>query len=215
LGFVHKARLRAFTTAMLVTPLAYWAWAVVVPALNLYFRLRSVAGAGGVSIQTGPFRTLVPPGHFLSFAWERVAFLGQQGILIIDAPGKLIEIVVSLIVAHNGNWHPAPVPEWSWRCLTYPLYAIPAWLFVGTGLDALTQRRPVARGPALIGLVFSAISALFVAGLLFGLSSAERQGEANWFLCGFALWTILFTIPFAARYRAIRRGGESRPCDTV
>ena len=127
----------------------------------------------------------------------------REGSTILDAPAKFVEIPVSFLISRTPNWHPAAFYSWSWQSLVYPVYALPAWFYIGLGIDALFGRRRVGRSNMIFSVVIAVAFAVMCCGLEFGISAAERQGQERltWYIKGFALWAALFVIPCAAWVR--------------
>jgi hypothetical protein len=95
---------------------------------------------------------------------------------------------------------------WQWIAITYPMYALPAWVFVGWALDVWVRRR---RMPASIGWVSGILScgfAFLALGLRFGLTEAERNGQdlLMSYVVGFVLWAFLLAVPFIVWLRCTR-----------
>lgn len=142
----------------------------------------------------------IPSDRFLPVAFDRAGWWAEKPITILNAPAKFVEVFVSLLVAHKGNWHPASFLSSTWHALIYPVYALPAWLYVGVGVDALMGRCLIRRWNASLSVFLALTFTVLFFGFRFGMPAAEREGQEllNWFIDGFALWGVLFAIPFAA-----------------
>jgi len=192
--------------------LLFWAVMVLAPALLFFVRLKHMAhGSGSVSLASGEFEMTISSDHFLSIAFDRAGWSAEKSITLLDAPAKFVEIIVSLVVARTGNWHPASLLTSTWHSLIYPIYALPAWFYVGHGIDALFRRNRVRPSNMMVGLTLALVSGVLCCGFRFGLSAAERQGQdqLNWSIEGLALWALLFAIPFVAWLKQKARGASS------
>jgi hypothetical protein len=179
-----------------------WIAVILAPALLFFFRLKQTAhGSESLLLVFGDFQMTIPSNHFFSFAFDRAGLRADKLIFVLDLPAKAMELIVSLLMSsRTGNWHPASLLPSTWRALTYPFYALPAWFYVGASVDALLGRRHVSRWNMILSLILSLMLVTLCCGLRFGISAAERQGQdlLGWAIEGLALWAILFSIPFVA-----------------
>jgi hypothetical protein len=136
------------------------------------------------------------------------AFQREGLVILINAPGHVLYLLVSLAAGHSSNWYPARLGPSVWRVLIFPLCAIPAWFFVGRALDALFAKTQLRRVDLVISTTLFALFLIISVGLRFGLSPEERAGQLllTWYIYGFALWALLMTIPVVAwtKQRALR-----------
>lgn len=95
---------------------------------------------------------------------------------------------------------PASLLPSTWHALIYPVYALPAWIYIGLGIDAGIGRCLVRRWNVVLSLCLALTFAVLFCGFRFGMSAAERESQEllSWFIEGFALWAVLFAIPFVA-----------------
>jgi hypothetical protein len=151
-----------------------WAVIVLAPALLFFFRLKHMAhGSGSVSLTSGDFQMTISSNHFLSVAFDRAGWSAQKSITVLNAPAKFVEIVVSVLVSRTGNWYPASFLRSTWRSLIYPIYALPAWFYVGLGIDALLGRSRIRQRNMILSLILALASAVLCCGFRFGISPAE------------------------------------------
>ena len=191
--------------------LLFGAATMLAPALLFFFRLKQMAhGTGSASISYDDIVMTIPSDHFLAVAFDRAGWWAEKPITILNTPAKFVEIFVSLLVAHKANSYPASLLSSTWHALIYPIYALPAWVYVGLGIDAGIGRRLVRRWNVGVSLFLALTCAILFCGCRFGMSSAERAGQEllSWFIIGFALWTILFAVPFVGWL--LRRKRETR-----
>jgi hypothetical protein len=88
-----------------------------------------------------------------------------EDVWYLNMPACLVEIGISL----PTSWPESYRPAWSWpvgldgfRALTWPIWALPFWLFAGRGIDSLLQRTSISAFEAffmgLVGLCFGVLS---------------------------------------------------------
>ena len=150
----------------------------------------------------------IPSDRFLSVAFDRAGWWAEKPATILNAPAKFVDAVVSLLVARKANWHPASLLPSAWHALIYPIYALPAWAYIGLGIDAGIGRCLVRRWNVVLSLFLALTFAILFCGFRFGMSAAEREGQEllSWLIEGFALWAVLFAIPFVAWMLRRKRG---------
>ena len=143
----------------------------------------------------------------LRLAFESNA-IGHQGtIFVLNAPGRLLSALASEL-ASRAKGFPDFFDSFLWGVLSAPLFAVPAWFFVGRGIDGLLLRRSM-RWP---DLIFSGLLVLLsiglCAGLRFSSTELERAGDGKLtsFMIGFAWWSLLFALPLLAWVRQRLRG---------
>jgi hypothetical protein len=196
-----KKRLTSWAHLLPLLEILFGAATIFVPALLIFFRLKQMAhGAGGVSLSSGEFEMTIPSKSFLTEAFYRAGGWAEGPITILNAPAIFVEVFVALLVAHKATWYPAtslPVP---WHALIYPIYALPSWFYVGLGIDGVMGRYRVRGWNAALSVLLALICATLFCGMRWVMPEIEGQGQPflGWFLSGFALWAVLFAIPFAA-----------------
>jgi hypothetical protein len=197
------------TSLSLLIPLGALLCSALLPlllALRVYFRLKNAAhGAATVSFGSAHQFT-IPTDHLLSFAFKGTALWAEGPIRAIHAPGQAVHLLVSLIVSGGGNWQPASLLTSTWVVLVFPLYALPAWWFVGRGFDGLLNRKRLRVVDLVVSAILVAAFLALAAMLRFGMSPAEREGRAEWYMCGFAFWGVLVAVPLFAWIRQRTRG---------
>jgi hypothetical protein len=196
-----KKRLSSFAYLLPLIELLFGAVMVLAPALLFFFRLKQMAhGAGSVSLSSEEFAMTIPSDRFLAIAFDRAAWWAAKAIFTLDAPAKFVEVFVSLVVAHTTKWYPASMLSSTWQALIYPTYALPAWFYVGRGIDAAMGRCRVRGWNAVVSVFLALTFAVLSCGLRFGMTAEERRGQEllGWFIRGFAVWGVLFAIPFSA-----------------
>jgi hypothetical protein len=204
-----KKRLKSFAYLLPLLELLFGAATMLVPALPFFFRLKHAAhGTGSVLMSSGDMAMRIPSDRFLSVALDSAGRWAAKPATILNVPAKFVEIVVSLLVAHKANWHPASLLPSTWHALVYPIYALPAWAYIGLGIDAGIGRCLVRRWNVVLSLFLALTFAVLFCVFRFGMSASEREGQEllSWFIEGFALWAVLFAIPFVAWLLQRKRG---------
>jgi hypothetical protein len=199
-----KKLLTSFVLLLPIMEILVWAVVVLGPTLILFFRLKHAAqGSGSVSIMGADIQMSISSEHFLSVAFDHAGWAAEKAIITLNASAKFVEVAVSLIVSRTGNWQPKSLLSSTWRSMIYPIYALPAWIYVGHGIDALRGRNRVRTGNMIVSIILTLISGVLCCGLRFGLSADERYGQdrLDCYIIGFALWAILFALPFIAWLR--------------
>lgn len=174
---------------------------VLIPASLLFVHLKQLAhGSRSVSLASGEFVFTIPSDRFLAVAFDRTGWLAEKPVTILNTPAKFVETVVSLVIARKGYWWPPALQQSTWHVLIYPIYALPAWIYLGLGIDAVIGRRRVHRWNVILSVVLVLTCAALFCGLRFGMPAAEREGQErlSWFIDGFAIWAVLFSIPVVA-----------------
>lgn len=164
--------------------------------LLVFSHLRHAAnGADAVFIQVGEFQLRVRSNEFLSEAFRVATFSASKLVTLLDAPGIFGDAFISLISERTGNWYPGRIELTAWQAVTYPFFSIPAWLYIGRGLDNLREGARIRTFSMVISSVLTILAITISCGLRFGLSASERSEKITWVIAGFALWSFLFAIP--------------------
>ena len=190
-----------------ILDLVSWGLIVLVPTILAYFHFKHI-GNTLEEFSIGP-NLVVQPQNLFTFAFQMTAWTVEKTIIVMNAPACFFDPVVSLAVSGRTNWYPESLGHSAWRVLTFPFFALPAWFYVGSGIDALAGKKRVSKGGMIFGFVMAAVSIVIAGGAWFGLSAAERQGQEllPWFVSGFAVWAILFTLSPLAWLKQRKRAG--------
>ena len=138
----------------------------------------------------------IPADAFPRFALTAAAMRLEEPFAILHTPAHFVDLVIAYVVAQKPFWSPNTVAPAVWQCITYPLFAVPAWFFVGQGIDGLRNGGSTKRSLAMIGAVLVLFFGVVAAVLQFGL--AQDPGLVPGRVEGFTLWTLLFAIPIFA-----------------
>ncbi|HTV82876.1 MAG TPA: hypothetical protein VME18_09525 [Acidobacteriaceae bacterium] len=183
-------------------------WLVLVPTQTgyVYFRLVQLShGSTQMELGSGDFTIFVPRNRFLVWSLNGIAMREAPLIEAIDIPGTLGDILISLPTTWPDTWCPANLSFDAWRFLSWPLFCLPAWWFVGRGLDTLLGWRRPRWWTLLAGSLLSTGFLILLFGIRF-VESAQERASDTWIWFGLALWTLLFaTFPAAWLRRTFAR----------
>ncbi len=185
---------------------------VMPTALTAYQLYRAARDSGSVSIRTRHFETTVPRQRCLAFALETESFRCSHAITAANLPGIFVEVSISLPTSWPNSWCPSGLSLEAWRALSLPFFCLPAWWFVGTGLDGLLKGRRLHWTAPVTGSVLCIFCAVLLVGLSFE-RAADDHGLA-WVYCGLGFWTIAFGVPPLAWILQRRKGratDDARP----
>ena len=153
---------KRISLSLLLPVLELSAWTMLVPTevgLIYYGAHRATHGA---SAPLGSAELILPPDRWVEYALRWMPLRDSHTIIAANLPGFLPDLLISLPTDQPGKWHPSWASLENWRCFTFPYYCLPAWWFVGYGLDALLARRRVRRAALRTGTI---LSLLFAAAL--------------------------------------------------
>src|SRR5260370_21899099 len=130
---------------------------VVIPATFIFLNLRSgIGNSHRVSIDVGNFGIMtLPRENILSFAISSATFRASHTIAAMNMPGFVGDILISLPTTWPTTWIPRRFTLDTWRCISFPIFSLPAWWFVGRGVEALFGSRRMRWPSLLLGTLFS------------------------------------------------------------
>ncbi len=193
---IFSARDRAhylpFSWLLPLFNLVMWLVLVIIPASLTYLSLATKAQHRLLlEIGTEKIRANIQHAMFVQFALSDVSTKRSHLITAMNMPGLISDVVVSFPI-RQLNWLKAELPMESWRALTFPLFCVPAWWFVGLGFEVLAGAVKVNRYTLLFGSLLSMTFTFLGVGLSLTISS-EDQGDGSWWVpLGMCLWSILF-----------------------
>jgi hypothetical protein len=183
-------------------------WALLVPLQTgfAYYRLREAAGnSDGIRIRSGQFDLSLRRQQFLFFAFGSTLVRQSHRISALNLPGGFVQGVISLPTSRPGIWHPALTLD-SWRSLTFPFFCLPAWWFVGNGLDGLLGRKRLPIAILLSGSIFCLLFLTAIPGYF--TSPPSDQADLRWLMPGVGFWAIAFGILPVTWFRQWRQVGS-------
>jgi hypothetical protein len=186
----------SFSFLLPLVELAIWVVLVAVPATLVFLNLQLTAHESPTAhMSSGLVSAEIPREQFLEFAFSSTTDTSANAITAVNIPGIILEILVSLPTSWPDSWHPSGWILDTWRAVIFPFFCLPAWCFVGLGVDSLLGWRRLHWGTLLSGSVFFLLFMVLFLGFLFGMSAAERvEGDSGSLLWGIALWALLFAI---------------------
>lgn len=143
---------------------------------------------------------------WLAFPGNRFFLLGMTipeeqrswFVMALNLPAFPAELLES-IGTWPDSWSPPAFSIFQWRMLTFPLLALPAWSYVGRGIDALRFRIVLSVWDMIGGSCLGLGCATLCGGLAFTLPISDRDVLLVFTTVGFALWALLFaTVAVAA-----------------
>jgi hypothetical protein len=200
-----------------VVDLALLVLLVIVPitltSVHLY---EASKGATQIHIHSGQFETIVPRSQIVPWAIRMETMTRAHTIMAINLPGVLLQALISLPSIKSGaqSWHPQALTLETWQALVFPFFALPFWWLVGRGLDGLIGEERLHWSLLLAGTLLSATCLALTVDFRLSMSVSERIGS-DWFIRGFAAWSIAFAVlPVAwimqlSRQRGKHAGGSA------
>lgn len=193
--------------------LTIWVLLVLVPTTLFYLSVRASlqhAGNSFNSANRGTYTIQRPAAPRI--AAQRTEMEVAHVLTALNIPGLASEILISLPISWPDSWHPLFLPLDIWRAVTFPLFCLPAWWFVGRGFDALWRREKVNAWATSIATLLSIGFLVLCVGLTITQFAMERDGTIQqsdrlwWPIVGMGLWAFLFAgLPLAwLRERRIR-----------
>jgi hypothetical protein len=200
---VHTQRVRL---AILLPLAALAVWYFLVPAQIGLIWIQLQLAARHSTDGTVRLRNFsMPRDSILSFAVMSVGMRQGQTVTALNIPGLLGEVLISLPTTWPELWHPFDLPEKSWRSFCLPFFCLPAWWFVGRGLESLLGWRRPRWGTLLFGTIICTVFLIGLLALTFGQTTQERADDIQ-ILWGFAFWTLAFGVfPAAWIHRGLTR----------
>ena len=182
----------SFSVLLPVAEITIWLALVPIQTGIIYYRFHQAAqGSQAVRIHTEHIDWTVPKDKWFSSAITAVATRNSETIVAINLPGLIVEILISIPTSWPSTWQPAGILLPVWRSLIFPIYSLPAWWFVGRGLDGLLGRRRVFRIMLITGSIAVLLLLIFLFGFFFSASQSERT-DLYWLLPGVVFWTFAF-----------------------
>jgi hypothetical protein len=135
------------------------------------------------------------PARFLLTLPEEQRSWIVMGLSLPAFPAELLESLGTWPM----SWSPPGLSIFQWRMFTFPFLALPAWFYVGRGLDSLRSRTTLSVWELLSGVALSAIFALMCFGMSFMTPPGDQDSLLKFITGGALLWAFLFgAVPLAA-----------------
>jgi len=172
---------------------------IVRTAWSLFVLRHAAHGANTAVIGTDANTFVVQSHDFLRLSFMAASVRSTELITILNFPAHFVDLLISYLVARKPFWWPDLLGPAEWLCLTYPFLALPAWVYVGFGVDALLQRKRVRTWNMVLSAILTLIFGVMATGFYFALR--DDPGLLPGSIAGFTLWTFLSSIPFLAWLR--------------
>jgi hypothetical protein len=195
-----RTRRLPFCVILPLFSVSVWVILVALPVTFGYLHFRQISPAlpavstnRAVSPDYEKLRLSIPPNQTLVFAALAVTEPVCRALLALNLPALPLEMLLSVGMWPH-IWHPVALPLLRWRGVVYPLLALPAWFYIGTGVDALLGRvRLHLWDVVLSSVVVCAFSAGCLA-LTFGLPPGDQDPSLVSVGGGLGLWALLFAV---------------------
>jgi hypothetical protein len=179
-----------------VVDLALLVLLVIVPITMTSIHLYQASnGSDPIHIHFGQFEAVVPRSQIVPWAIRMETMAKAHLMMAVNLPGSIVQALISLPSIKSGGegWHPQALTLQTWQALVFPFFALPFWWLVGCGLDGLISEERLHWSLLLVGTLLSATCLALTLGFRLGMSVSERIGS-DWFIRGFAGWTIAFAV---------------------
>jgi hypothetical protein len=176
---------------------------ITMTAVHLY---QASNGSDPVHIHAGQFDMTLPRSQIVPWAIRTETMAKAHLMMAVNLPGVIVQALISLPSIKSGaqGWHPQALTLQTWQALVFPFFALPFWWLVGRGLDGIVREERLHLSLLLVGTLLSGTCLALTLGFRLSMSVSERIG-ADWFIRGFAGWTIAFAVlPIAWVTQSIR-----------
>lgn len=173
-----------------VAELALWSVLVLIPTLVIYGRLYSFQKHENASTRSGQFESILPRDRWLEFSLATVCERRFHTIVNLNLPGALIGAPLSVPAASYLRTHPSGFSVQTWHTVTMPFFCLPAWWFVGLGMEGALTRTRLHWALRSVGLIFCCACVAVVIGIL--TSPPADRRELVPFMPGAIFWAVAF-----------------------
>lgn len=164
------------------------------PTLILFDHLRHVPAVGGnVYLGNQMIQVAAPRRHLLWWSFGIATFARAHIVMGINLPGFALHSLFSSLFSGSPFWQPPGMMPDAWRAIVSPILCLPAWWFVGRGIDGIFGTRRLGWPTVVIGAILAAFLLTFIFGFEFGMSPEEQQTTTvpMW---SFTLWAVAFAV---------------------
>jgi hypothetical protein len=185
-----KPKKFSLATLLPLAELFVWFTLILVPAVQT--SIAFVRQSRSSSNENAPFPFSRSLGYSLGFAFEEQF----PTIVNLNLPGVLIGLPISVPVLQHLRAHPAMLTTRSWAVVTLPFFCLPAWWFVGRGLDAVLVWTRPRLGFRIIGSILCCACIAFA--IAIAKSPPNDRSDLLPFMPGAILWAVAFGVfPFS------------------
>lgn len=175
-----KQRKISYAGLLPLAELSLWCAIVVLPTLFMYGQLCLALPRGNASLRSGQ----------LEFLLASVCEHRFYTIANLNLPGVLVGAPLSVPAAAYLRGHPRMFSVRTWHSVTMPFFCIPAWWFLGLGMDAALARKRLHWGLHAIGSILSCVCIATLIGILTSLPADKT--DLLPFMPGAILWAVAF-----------------------
>jgi hypothetical protein len=156
--------------------------------------------------------------HYIPYVYA--ARVGEA-ITAMNLPGALFQVPVAFLFADHEIWRPPLLSFQLWHGISFSIFALVFWWIAGRATEALVaiddrQLNPkIGWVETVTGFLIMAAGATVLSGMLFGLSSSERDWESSRLAAGGGLWALLGSLSVIARFRQWRFTKKQKAATTV
>jgi hypothetical protein len=199
-----------FTLLLPLFSLTLWIAIIAIPATLVFLNLRTMYQRNlSVDSIQNTYSLRFPRNQFLVRSVTAAAIRSGHTIEALDTPAFSIQLLFDRFSpSWPMEWTPIGLDFFAWRAVIFPIYCLPFWWFVGLGVDGLLKRRLLGWPVYLLGTFLCIGFIVLTIGLTFGVPREDHQGFEI-YLCGFALWVILFGVFPAGWIRTWLKGRRS------
>jgi hypothetical protein len=148
--------------------------------------------------------TAMLPLGIVSWAYREHIFEVVTGL---NLPGGLVQLPEVIFTGTLQIWKPEGIDFRLWRGITWPLFCTVFWCLAGRAIEALVALKYHQVTPkigwveTIVGFLVMAAGATIMYGMLFGLSSSERNWKLTRIAAAGGLWALLGSLSIVARFR--------------
>ena len=188
-----RQRFASFAVWMPVLDLAIWAGLVLTLAVLLFVQAHDVS-IGPSDAVHADYTFDVRQDDLLDIPLTNISVSRSHVISAISLPATVVEGMFSLPLVRPSSWHPADLRMDSWRALTYPIYCLPVWWFVGRGMDSLFGKRSLGWLSKLAGIFLLLLFTSIWIGFRYGFKGDDPNGDLQWILRALGIWILMFAV---------------------
>jgi hypothetical protein len=173
-----------------IAELALWSVLVVVPTLVMYGNFYSLQKNDNASSGSGQFESILPRDRWLAFSLATVCERRFHAIANLNLPGALIGAPLSVPAASYFRKHESGLSVQTWHTVTMPFFSLPAWWFVGLGMEGALTRKRLHWALRSAGSIFCCACFALVIGIL--TSPPADRSDLLPFMPGAIFWAAAF-----------------------
>jgi len=197
-NFSKKALLLPYSILVPIASLIVWGTLILIQALILFDSLHhSSQGAEYIRVQGGSWTAVVSQSHAFWWSFQMTTSLRAPLVNGINLPGFILNSLASLLLFGSARWYPAAMLPETLRVIASPILCLPAWWFVGRGVEGILGSQKVRWQTLVIGAALCIFFLAMALGFTFG-ESPQEQAETTVPIWSFFFWAAAFAIPTIA-----------------